>query len=178
MPVNGCTLNATRNFLHVLCVLVHLKALTQICCDSFHLSHVWFMSLESTLQWSFKSFHLKNWRCLQKKTLFNFQLLLVWRVKNIHGWSYIGFGLGMTMKVVTKQVLNIGWLENKFCDFFFTFFYTQTFIYSIQMGRTNQYSATCARHRFFTNNKFNKIFARLCTRIGACSTVYHISHIF
>lgn len=126
----------------------------------------------------FQKFSFEKLTMSTKKTLFNFQLLLVWRVKNIHGWSYIGFGLGMTMNVVTKQVLNIGWLENKFCVFFSLFFYTQTFIYSIQMGRTNQYSATCARHRFFTNNKFNKIFARLCTRIGACSTVYHISHIF
>lgn len=46
-----------------------------------------------------------------------------------------------------------------------------------QMECSSQYSVTCARNRFYADSEFDSVFARLCTRLGIGSSIYHISHL-
>lgn len=60
-------------------------------------------------------------------SIFNCCLFDVWKIFMVDHIYWVR-SWWMTMKVVTKQVLNIGWLENKFC-FFFTLFFTHKHLF-------------------------------------------------
>lgn len=152
-----------RALLHFVCVTFEHEQIP----DSFYQSCARFICLFwKHITSECDKFHVIKRHCLHN--LIHFVFVICWQHKN---WNRRCIE---RLSSIVGSLLNRKSMSNLIIDWIFLFFFTM----DTQMECASQHSVVCARHRFSTNDKFSKIFERLCTRIGTCSTICHISYLF